>query len=254
ELVRDALPFALKTFEILLAESPDNIGLLLTTCQGFTSYSYAFVELEAEYVELDDYRQAVRLRDRALKLYLRGRDYCLHALDLTHPGIRDELLREAAGALDRVREEDVPLLYWTAGSWGSAISVALDRPELVVDLATVRGLFARCLELDPGWRRGALYDAMLLLDALPESAGGSVERARIDFDRALELNGGNRVSTYLSWAVSVSLPRQDRAEFEEMIDKALTVDPDNVLSERLANLVQQRYARFLLDQIEDLFL
>ncbi len=254
ELVRDALPFALKTFETLLAEAPDNVGLLFSTCQGFTSYSYAFVELEAEYVEIDDYREAERLRDRALKLYLRGRDYCLQALELTHPGIRDDLLREAPSALDRARKEDVPLLYWTAGSWGSAISVALDQPELVVEVPTVRKLIQRCLDLDPEWQRGSLYDAMLILDTLPESTGGSPERAQVDFDRALELNGGKRVGTYLSWAVYVSLPQQNRAEFEEMIAKALAVDVDAVPAERLANTVQQRYARFLSEQIDDLFL
>jgi predicted anti-sigma-YlaC factor YlaD len=254
ELVRDALPFALKTFETLLAEAPDNAGLLLSTCQGFTSYSYAFVELEAEYVEVDDYREAERMRGRALKLYLRGRDYCLRALELTHPGLRDALLHEHPEALVPAGKEDVQLLYWTAASWGSAISLALDQPELVVDMATVRAIFRRCVELDPNWRRGALHDAMLVLDALPESAGGSLERARQDFDRALAQNGGHRVATYLSWASRVSLPRQDRQEFDEMIAKALAVDPDAVPEERLANLVQQRYARFLQGQADELFL
>jgi tetratricopeptide (TPR) repeat protein len=254
ELVRDALPFALKTFETLLAESPENAGLLLSTCQGFTSFSYAFVEIEAEYVEIDDYREAERMRDRALKLYLRGRDYCLRALDVTHPGMREALLSEHPEALAPVGAEDVQLLYWTAASWGAAISVALDQPELLVDMATVRKIFRRCLELDPKWQRGTLYDAVLVLDALPETAGGSLERAREDFDKALELNGGHRVATYLNWARLVSLPNQDREEFDEMVAKALAVDPDEVEAERLANLVQQRYARFLQDQADDLFL
>jgi hypothetical protein len=39
DLVRDALPFGLKTMESLLAVVPDHEGLLLTLCQGFTQYS-----------------------------------------------------------------------------------------------------------------------------------------------------------------------------------------------------------------------
>ena len=50
ELVRDALPFALKTYESLLAEAPHHQGLLLATCAGFTQYASAFVEGEALYL------------------------------------------------------------------------------------------------------------------------------------------------------------------------------------------------------------
>ncbi len=39
ELVRDAIPFALKTAEALLAETPEHEGLLLTACKGFTQYA-----------------------------------------------------------------------------------------------------------------------------------------------------------------------------------------------------------------------
>ena len=48
DLVGDALPFALKTMESLLAESPKHQGLLLATASGFTEYAYAFVASRAE--------------------------------------------------------------------------------------------------------------------------------------------------------------------------------------------------------------
>jgi hypothetical protein len=47
DLVGDALPFALKLMESLLAESPRHAGLLLATASGFTEYSYAFVGTRA---------------------------------------------------------------------------------------------------------------------------------------------------------------------------------------------------------------
>jgi len=43
DLVRQALPFALKTFESLLESAPENKDLLVSTCSGFTQYAYAFV-------------------------------------------------------------------------------------------------------------------------------------------------------------------------------------------------------------------
>ncbi len=253
ELVRDALPFALKTFESLLEISPDNVDLLLTTCQGFVLYGYAFVELDAKFIELDDYRAAERLRDRALKLYLRGRGYCFRALDKVYPGTSEALVRDAATALDGTRAKDVRLLYWNAMSWGAVIAAALDRPELVVDLPAVRALLERCLELAPDFEQGAVHEAMMALEALPEHMGGSTQRAREHYERAVELNGGRQAGTHVSWAALVALPQQDRAAFESHLHKALAVDPNLEPSQRLSNILQQRRARFLLDQVDDLF-
>src|SRR5436190_8814308 len=48
ELVKAAVPFSLKLVESLLAESPRHRGLLLAACSGFTQYSFAFVNEEAD--------------------------------------------------------------------------------------------------------------------------------------------------------------------------------------------------------------
>lgn len=254
ELVRDALPFALKTFETLLLESPDNVGLLLSTCQGFLLYGYAFVELEAERLEIESYRAAREQRDRAFKLYSRGREYCQRALELELPGAVAALQREPDGALTSAGAQDVELLYWNAMAWGAVISLGLDQPELTIDLPAVRALFERALELDESFERGAIHDAMISVDGLPEHMGGSLERARRHYERALELNGGQRASTHVTWAAGISVREQDRGEFERLLGLALEIDPDAVKGDRLANLVAQRRARFLLDQADDLFL
>ena len=48
ELVRDAVPFALKLDESILESVPKHEPLLVSTCAGFTQYSYAFVETDAD--------------------------------------------------------------------------------------------------------------------------------------------------------------------------------------------------------------
>lgn len=254
ELVGDALPFALKTFEILLEKSPKHEKLLLTTCQAFTQYSYAYVELEAARLEPTDYRKSKEERERALKLYLRGREYCFRALDVRVPGTREKLITAPREAVAAFGKDDVGLLVWTAMSWAAAISNGLDKPELVVDVPSVRALVERGLELDPAYGRGLLQDAALAMEALPETMGGSIERARAHFEKSLELHGGRRPSTYIYWASMVSVRQQNRKEFEEMLNKALAIDPDDLPEERLATLIAQKWARLLLDQVDDLFL
>jgi predicted anti-sigma-YlaC factor YlaD len=255
ELIRDALPFGLKTMESLLGEVPENTGLLLAACQGFVLYSAGFVQFEADRLEATDYREAKHQHERALKLYLRGRGYCFRALDLTFPGASGKLVQGSEGALAGARAEHVKLLYWTAVAWGSSIAAGLDRPELVADLPAVRALLERALALDPDYDRGALHEAMMLLEfAQLDSGVGSLEEGRKHFERALELARETRASTYVAWAATVSVHEQDREEFERLLERALAVDPDSDPEARLANIVQQERARWLLDQADDLFL
>src|SRR5688500_19472323 len=55
ELVAQALPFALKTMEGLLAQDPTNGELLLATARGFTQYAHAFVKQPADLLEAVDF-------------------------------------------------------------------------------------------------------------------------------------------------------------------------------------------------------
>ncbi len=254
ELVRDALPFALKTYETLLAEAPHHQGLLLATCSGFTQYANGFVEGEAIYVEEEDWEEAERLRERALKLYLRGRDYCLRALEDREPGVSRRLRFDPEKAVLAFGPNQVALLYWTGASWGSAISVGLHRPDLVIDAPAVRALIGRALDLEEGWNRGTLHQAMISLESLPEAMGGSPERAREHFVRAVELSRGLSAGPYLALATSLSIGEGAREEFERLLEEALEIDPDADPGSRLANILALRRARWLLEHVDDYFL
>ncbi len=254
ELVRDALPFALKTFEALLESSPENSGLLLAACSGFTQYAYAFVAVDAERLEFSDYVESRRLLDRAVALYLRGRDYCLRAVDTVEPGLAARLVGTPDAAALDFGPESMELLYWTAASWGASISAGSHRPEIVADLPVVRALFDRALELDEDYSDGALHEAMIALEALPEAMGGSVERAEQHYRRALKLSGESAASAHLAWATSVLVPRQDAGAFRDTVREVLAVDPDLVPERRMVTLIAQQRSEFLLEHLEDLFL
>jgi predicted anti-sigma-YlaC factor YlaD len=254
ELVRDAAPFSLKTMEALLVEQPDHAGLLLAACSGFAQYAYAFPQVDAERVEAEDFARAEALRERALRLFLRGRDYCLRALERGRPGLRERLLLEPEAALADTAVEDVPLLYWTGAAWGGAVALGLDRPALVADLPVVRALLERALALDEDWGAGALHAAMISLEAVPEAMGGSRERAVRHFERAVELAGGASAAPYVSYAMQVARPDQDRTAFERLLRQALAIDPDAAPERRLANLVEQARARHLLTRADAFFL
>jgi hypothetical protein len=248
ELVRDAIPFALKLYESLLDSVPKHEPLLVATCSGFTQYGYAFVETDADIIGEAKHDESKALRERALKLYVRGKNYCLRTFDVRFPGGSQKLLRDPSVILAKAEKKDVPLLYWTAASWGAAIALGIDQPDLVIDLPTVRALAERALALDETWSKGAIHELMISLDSLPEALGGSTEGARKHFARAVELQNGLSASPYILLATGVSVGAQDKAEYEQLLQKALAVDPGKDPSNRLANLISQRRARALLDQ------
>jgi predicted anti-sigma-YlaC factor YlaD len=252
ELVREALPFALKLYESLLESVPKNEDLLVATCAAFTQYSFAFVETDADVLGEAHHDESKALRDRALKLYLRAKGYCLRGAEVRFPGITPKLLANPDTALAKAEKKDVPLLYWSAASWGAAISLGLDKPDLVVDHPTVRALAERALALDPTWQKGAIPELFITLDSLPDALGGSVQRARDDFAKARELEP-NAPGPYVALAQGVSVPAQDRAEFTRLLNDALAIDPEKDPGSRLVTLVMQRRARALLDHIDTLF-
>jgi len=254
DLIRDATPFALKTIETLLEEKPDHRQLLESACSGFFGYGYAFVEVDAERLQDVDYAESERLYRRALGLYLRARDYCFRSLELGTPGIVDRLATDPTQAVEVFKKEDVSLLFWTGASWGFAISVGMDRPDLVADVPAVQALMNRALELDEAFKQGAVHAALISLNALPAEMGGSPDKARIHFERAVELSEGLSAGPYVSLAESVVVAEQDWREFEELLQTALAIDVDQMPADRLLNVVAQQRARWLLDRIDHYFI
>ena len=253
ELVRDALPFLLKTIESILDTSPQQDQALVFACTGFTLYANAFIQVDADLARLEgDYESELILRDRTWHFYVRARNYCLRSLELKYDGIAERLRQEPETAVAVTDVDDVEVLFLLSAAWGLAISNALT-PELVADLPAVRALLARALELDEDYERGSLHSALITIEALPPEMGGSAEKAREHFDRAVELSNGLDAAPFVAFAVGVLVPAENRAEFQQRLDQALAIDPNEDTSLRLLNLVSQKKARMLLDHIDDLF-
>ena len=255
ELVKGAVPFSLKLIESLLAESPRHEGLLLAACSGFTQYGYAFVKQESDELEDKDLAASTAMRVRARRLFLRARGYGLRALVVRSPGIDERLRSDPKGAVRSMEKRDVALLYWTAASWGAAISVSKDDPALVSDQLVVEALIDRALELDETFDRGGIHSLLISYEMVRQGGSGDrAERARRHFQRTVELTQGRAAAPYVSLAESVALEKQDRTEFESLLKKALAIDADAWPEIRLANLIAQRRARWLLERMDELFL
>lgn len=249
ELIGQALPFSLKLIESVLAESPTHQPLLITASRGFTQYAYGWVETDEE----GDDRDLARLR--AKRLYLRARDYGLRALEVSVDDFRERLAADPQQAVAMARKQDVPALYWTAAAWGLAISSAKDDLDLLADLPFVAALIGRAAELDPGFEDGAIDTFLISFEASRSVVSkDAAARAREHFRMAVERSAGASASPFVAAAEALAIPDQNGAEFKELIERALAIDPNARPESRLQNILAQRRAAWLQSHYDDFFI
>lgn len=240
--------------ESILAETPRHRGLLSATASGFAQYSYVYVQQAADEAEDSSLSNATALKLRARRLFLRSRGYGLRGLEAGHPGFGKALRADPRAAVRVATKRDVPLLYWTAAAWGSAITISKDDPDLIADLGTVEALIDRALALDESFDSGSIHGFLISYEmSRPGGTGDPAVRSRRHFERAVTLTSGQLAAPYLSFAEAVLVGQQKRAEFKTLLDRALAIDVNARPEWRLANLVMQRRARWLLSRMNEMF-
>lgn len=259
ELVGDALPFALKLYETILQQSPDHEAMLLATGSGFISYANAFVATPASMLPFEEFEQQLFMQQRAKALYLRGRDYLIHGLDVRYPGFEQAVLAQQTDDLEALlatmERDDVPFLYWIGAGWVAAFSLDTFDLELAFSVTKAELLMLRALELDPEFSDGAIHSFLLqYYAALPVSLGGSREKAEFHYAEALRIADGRLAGPYLSYAESIVIAEQDVEEFTRLMNKTLAVDVDAYPPARLLNTLNQRKAAWYLENLEEFFL
>jgi predicted anti-sigma-YlaC factor YlaD len=256
ELVGDALPFAIKLYETLLGSLPKHAGLRLRTGSLYIMYANAFVQTPADMTPRSKLETKEFLLARAKNLYLRGRDILFVDLERKNPAIH-RLLKERrySEAMAPFGKEDVALLYWTALGWVAAFSVDPFDMTLGQTVPQTRAMIERVAALEPGYGRGAL-DAFYVsyYGSLPDYLGGDLAKAREHFARAQAASGDSDTSSLLALATTVSVKEQNAAEFRSLLERVLAFDPDSSPPNRLANTLNRRKARWLLDHIDDFFI
>ena len=175
-------------------------------------------------------------------------------LELKFPGLRKALAADsAAPLLAKATKADVPFLYWESAAIMSAFALAPLDVGLSVRVKEARALMARAYALDPDFGGGTLDEFYIsFYGSLPAGMGGNKALAKEAFERALRKGGGKTAGPYVAYALAVSIPNQDYAEFKSLLDAALAVGLDSPFN-RLANILAQRKAAWLIAHQDDLF-
>lgn len=242
KLAEDSLANQVKLVELLLRSDPLNPELTLYAAQGFGAYAFMFLEGSSP--------------ERAKHFYERGRAFGLPVLNRR---CKLDLLSETdmakfSKALERLKLQDVPVLFWTAYAWGGWANLSRDNPQALADLPKIEKLMLRVNDLSPGYFYGG---ADLFLGAYygsrPKMFGGDLDKAKFYFNRALTVTGGNFLMAQVLCAQHYAVPAQDRGYFKALLDQALSYPAASFPEQRLSNEVAKKRAKKLMENINDYF-
>lgn len=255
-LIKDALPFSLKTYESLLSSMPENQKLLLATGRTFCMYSFAFIQSPADTLQDEFIDTQTEQLLRSKKMYLRAWSYLTEALDLRYPGFKKSFKTENYNNfILKTTEDDLDLLYWAGMSWMGAFTTDIFDMSIKVHTHKAVAMLERVLELDEQYNNGSIHDFFISYrGSMPAGSGGDKKKALEHFNRAIELSKGRRAGPYVSLATSIAVSEQDLERFKSLLEKALAIDPDADPENTLVNILSQIKARWLLRNIENYFL
>ncbi len=242
QLASSALGSNLKLVEALIKGDPENEKLLLMAAQGFNAYALAFAEDDSA--------------DRARLFYLRGRDYAMKVLT-RNQSIKDALDKDIPAlqsALKTLSKEDVPAVFWTAFAWGSYINISRSDIGAVADLPKVLAMMEFVRDKNPEYYHGGPYLILGSIEgSVPRVLGGKPEKAKEYFERALAVNGGRFLLTYVYYAKTYAVQEQDQELFESLLKKVDEASLDILPAARLPNAIAKKKAKLLRSHINDLF-
>ena len=70
QLIADALPLALKLYEMVLSSRPEHAGMQYSTGKNFIMYANAFIQTPAGMLSDEDYLEQETMMHRAEKMYI----------------------------------------------------------------------------------------------------------------------------------------------------------------------------------------
>ncbi len=256
ELIEDAMPFALKLHESLLAAAPDNVDLLCATGKSYCMYAYAFIHMPADTLPDSRIDEQTGQLKRAKNLYLRAKGYLLKGLETRHSGFRALLdSNKTSDALALTTAADSSLLYWSAMAWSGAFVTNKFDFSMAVNMNKPLAFMQKLLETNPSYGEGGVHEFFIsYYGGTPASMGGSEQKAREHFAKALALCDSAKAGPFVSLATTVSVANQDLDEYKALLEQALAIDVDAAPEYRLSNIITQRKARWLLNHLDHYFL
>ncbi|OAI16521.1 hypothetical protein A1359_07690 [Methylomonas lenta] len=239
DTVADALPAYLIMLEASATGDAENESLLFATANMYGAYISLLP---------DDEIRKQRLSRKSLDFALQGG--CLH--DQNWCGLQQKSFDDLRSLIAQTDIDDIDSLYSISAAWTAWIQANKSDWNAIAQLAQVKLILKRVLELDETYKQGTAHVYMAVMESLiPETLGGKPELAQQHFQRALQLAPDNLMINVL-YAKYYARMAFDRDLHDNLLKKVLKA---NVAAPGLTliNTLAQQQAQQLLDNANDYF-
>lgn len=204
EFVGTAMPASLLQLEGMLTLSPKNEQLAKIVAETKCGYAFGWVEKNNV--------------DKAAMYYIEGKDLALQGLYDSNKKYRKAIDagKPINEAIDAIGDADaVPLLFQVANCWGNWLNLNKSDMSALFKVPALMASLYKILELDPGYFYGSVHMIFgSIYAAMPEMAGGGVEKARACFDKAFEVSENNFLLVHYMYAMGYATVLKDLTEAE----------------------------------------
>jgi hypothetical protein len=238
DTVREGMPAYLIMIDSFLRSSPDSPDLLLAASRLNGAFS-VFTEGE-----------------RSKLLTTKSLDYALRAGCISNAslcGFRDQKFSEYKSLVDNISNQDIDVAYAIAVGWTSWVQANSDDWNAIAQLAKVKYLMSRIVELNESYDNGGPHLYMGGLETvLPASMGGKPEVGKMHFERSITLSEGKFLMTKVIYAQNYARLVFDKALHDRLLNEVLAADPI-APDMTLTNMVAREQAKALLADSDDYF-
>ncbi len=240
QLVEEGAPAYLLLVEGFIDTYPKNKDWLMSGIQMFTAYSAAFIKDKERKKIFTDKTKEWGLR--LLRTYSGFKKY------------ENSEFNEYEKWIKTLTKKDIPYTFWACDAWIMWILENSDSIDAMIQLPKAKAIVDKIYELDSSYYFGSPHLFYgIYYSALPEIVGGNMKKAKVEFDKALEISQDKLLMTKVSYAEFYLKKIYDKKNYEKILQEVIAVDLDKYPEMRLLNAISQKQAKVMLDEINEFF-
>ena len=239
-MIQQALPAYLLLLDGLIKNQPQNVTLLNAAAKLNTAYASAFVQ---------DLPRSQSLNDKAFKYAVEA--VCLQKKSLCQ--LQKAPIDELAPSLALATKQDVMALFTLGSVWAAWIQQHSEDWNAIADLAHVKMIMNRVIELDESYQQGEAHLYLgVLATLLSPALGGQPEIGKQHFEKALTLSQQQNLIAKVYYAKYYARGIFDRELHDKLLNEVLSANP-RANQFTLSNILAQQQAKTLLQSADDYF-
>lgn len=238
--VEQGAPSYLLMIDSLISKDSENIKMLYTAANLYCSYSGLFV---------DDPERSRKMAKKAMR-------YAQKAICLDAPSTCDLSslpFEEFEQVIAKLEHRNVATLYALGNAWARWIISNSEDFDAIADLASIELIMNRVIDLDPDYQDGAAWVYLGTLSCLlPPALGGTPEKGKQYYEKALEISKGKNLMVKVLYAQYYARIIYDRELHDNLLSEVLDANAE-IKGYTLINTWAKTQAQKLIADADEYF-